>query len=88
MSKLQLFDDTEFTTKFSTVQAYPGSTKFFRSAFIMQYKFIYTRYKYKYLDSTDYSDLNFLLLEFSVQIFHDWSLFFPGISYIGAANIF
>ena len=55
---------------------------------IMQYKFIYTRYKYKYLDSTDYSDLNFLLLEFSVQIFHDWSLFFPGISYIGAANIF
>ena len=61
---------------------------FFRSAFIMQYKFRYTRYKYKYLDSTHYSDLNFLLLEFSVQIFHDWSLFFPGISYIGAANIF
>ena len=61
---------------------------FFRSAFIMQYKFRYTRYKYQYPDSAQYSDLKFLLLEFSVRIFHDWSLFLPGISYIGAGNIF
>eukprot|EP01050_Picozoa_sp_SAG11_P000421 SAG11_NODE_12_length_27025_cov_37.402681_24_plen_86_part_00 len=77
---------------FSIVQASMERTrvvlKVFRSAFIMQYKFRYTRYKYNYLGSTHYSDLNFLLLEFSVQIFHDWSLSPPEISYIGAANIF